>query len=73
MEEKQVESQQVKTVWLRLAMTNLPAGSGHLLAETCPLAESAAAPCRQTLVGGPKEFKAVHIRAYMCMTLKLMH
>ena len=27
-------------------MTNLPAGSGHLAAETCPLAESAAAPCR---------------------------
>ena len=47
MEEEWQESQRANSVRLILAVTDLPAGSGHLVAETCPLAGSAAAPCRR--------------------------
>ena len=57
----------------RPAVTDLPAGSGHLVAGTCPLAESAAGPCRSDFCWRPKKSRAVHIRAYACMTLSLMH
>ena len=47
MEERPVGSQGGESEISRPAVTDLPAGSGHLIAGICPSAESAAELCRQ--------------------------